>query len=135
MPTPRLVLVLEVAEHLIGKLTMNYRTTGMMLGIHGPGIPDSLCLISNGLLLPLHVEPTKGTLYLDDGLEMSAPRNYVNHDIEEFDGATLIGRDTWLVDRYFKGAMDDVHVYNRVLCRPGGDTEFNRFERHASSGS
>ncbi|MHC4676829.1 MAG: LamG-like jellyroll fold domain-containing protein, partial [Planctomycetota bacterium] len=76
----------------------------------------------SGLIIPnnewvfvaLVVEPAKATLYFNDGTLFSAT-NPISHDIEEFDGATLIGGDMHLENRYFKGTIDDVRIYNRAL--------------------
>ena len=46
---------------------------------------------------------------------MNSATNDVIHFGEEFDGITYIGRDTWSNERYFKGAIDDVRIYNWAL--------------------
>ncbi len=68
----------------------------------------------------LTVEPTKGTLYLYDGIEMSASTNYEAHVAKPFDNACFIGAD---VDHnapsaniYFDGTIDDVYFYDRTLA-------------------
>jgi len=60
----------------------------------------------------LVVEPTKGTLYLSDGTEMSASVNYEEHVAKAFDDLVFIGGNTYI------GAIDDVRIYNRSLA-PG----------------
>jgi len=81
----------------------------------------------SGLIVPnklwtfvaVTVEPTKATLYMRPSYgTLCAARNYVNHDIEEFDGLSFIGSDHPNWARNFKGTIDDIHIYNRALS-PG----------------
>jgi hypothetical protein len=74
----------------------------------------------SGLIVPddgrwsfvaLVVEPTKGTLYLYDGLSMRSSVNYEAHAVKAFSTTSYIGGAV-------KGAIDDVHIYNRALS-PG----------------
>lgn len=75
---------------------------------------------NSGLVVPndqwtfiaLAVEPTKATIYMDDGTGMNLATNNVIHFGEEFDGITYIGLDAWSNKRCFKGAIDDVRIYN-----------------------
>ncbi len=67
------------------------------------------------------VEPTQATLYLAEPNDsppydyyLRSATNILVHDTEEFDGVTYIGYDWW-ANRYFKGTIDDVHIYNYTL--------------------
>jgi hypothetical protein len=57
----------------------------------------------------LVVEPTKGTLYLYNGFEMSASTNEEPHAAHAFDNVMFIG------DPGFAGLIDDVYFYDRAL--------------------
>jgi len=71
----------------------------------------------SGLIVPnqvwsfvaLVVEPDKGTLYLYDGLSMKSSVNYEYHKVYDFNDVSFFG------GAGFKGAMDDVYIYNRAL--------------------
>ena len=73
----------------------------------------------SGLIVPnqvwsfvaLVVEPDKGTLYLYDGLSMRSSVNYEDHAVKAFSATSYFGVAV-------KGAIDDVHIYNRALS-PG----------------
>jgi hypothetical protein len=79
----------------------------------------------SGLFMPdgkwvfvgLVLEPTKGTLYLSEDGKLASATNKVSHDIEEFNGVTRIGHDKKpnFPPRFFKGAIDDVRIYDRAL--------------------
>jgi hypothetical protein len=61
------------------------------------------------------VEPTQATMYMNDGTFSSAT-NMVEHDIEEFNGITCVGRDEESSSsRFFDGLIDDVRIYTRAL--------------------
>ena len=76
---------------------------------------------SSGLVVPdgewafaaLIVEPTKAVIYVYDGKKINSATNEINHNIEEFDGVIDIGRDA--LGAYFKGALDDVRIYDYPL--------------------
>ena len=59
----------------------------------------------------LVIEPSKVTIYLN-GIPASTP---INHDVQAFDAPLVLGRDPGWDDRYFKGLIDEVCVYNRAL--------------------
>jgi hypothetical protein len=78
-----------------------------------------------GLIVPnkvwsfvaLVVEPSKATVYMDDGT-LQAATNYAPHYKELFNGPTHFGDQVQYADRFFKGAMDDVRIYDYSLT-PG----------------
>ncbi len=57
------------------------------------------------------VEPTKATLYLNNN---SAVNTLAHLAIDDWDSDIRIGDDSYGT-RYFKGLIDDVRIYNRVL--------------------
>ncbi len=79
----------------------------------------------SGLIIPdkqwvfvaLVLEPTGATLYLGKDGKLTSATNTVNHAIEEFNGVTRIGHDKKpdFPPRFFKGFIDDVRIYDRVL--------------------
>jgi hypothetical protein len=77
----------------------------------------------SGLIIPdnqwifvaLVVEPSQATLYMGDNGTLSSATNILGHDVEKFDGVTLIGHDTHLENRHFKGCIDDVRIYSYAL--------------------
>ena len=81
----------------------------------------------SGLIVPdelwsfvaLVVEPDKATLYLDDGT-LQAATYYAPHYKEPFNGPTRFGDQMQFKnnERLFKGAMDDVRIYDYSLT-PG----------------
>jgi hypothetical protein len=71
----------------------------------------------------LVVEPTKATIYMDDGTFQSAT-NTVSHAIEEFNGTTHIGWDSNWSERHLDGAIDDVRIYPAALS--SGDIQIIR---------
>jgi hypothetical protein len=58
----------------------------------------------------LVVEPTKGTLYLYDGIEVAASVNHEEHLAKAFDDLVFIAGGG------FDGAIDDVRIYNRSVA-------------------
>lgn len=76
---------------------------------------------SSGLTIPddqwvfvaLVVEPTKATLYLDNGTYLLSSTHDAAHAVEAFDGATLIGAD----GDNFNGSIDDVRIFNYTLAK------------------
>jgi len=75
-------------------------------------VPDSLWSF-----VALVVEPSKATVYLDDGT-LQAATNYAPHYAELFNGPARFGDQMQFADRMFKGAMDDVRIYDYSLT-PG----------------
>lgn len=77
----------------------------------------------SGLVIPenrwafvaLTVQPERGTLYLYDEGTLQSAQNTIFHGIEEFDGPLCIGRDSGFNDRYFKGLVDDVKIFDFAL--------------------
>ena len=65
--------------------------------------------------MALTIKPENGTLYLYDGNAMKSAENHIVHTVEEFDGPLCIGRDSGFNDRYFKGAIDDVRIFDFPL--------------------
>ncbi len=62
----------------------------------------------------LVVEPNQATMYLDDGSGMQSNINFVNHGPSAFDGTLQLGQDG-TSGRLFKGAIDEVTVFDRAL--------------------
>ena len=52
-------------------------------------------------------------IYVYDGKKIDSATNEINHNIEEFNGIIDIGRDA--LGAYFKGALDDVRIYDYPL--------------------
>lgn len=75
-------------------------------------VPDS-----NWVFVAVVVEPNKARLYMGQDGSVSSATNTINHEIEEFDGATWIGSDDPAWSRHFKGVIDDVRIYNRALSQ------------------
>jgi tetratricopeptide (TPR) repeat protein len=73
-------------------------------------IPDNLWVF-----VSLVVAPSQATLYMGYNGTLSSATNIIDHDVEEFDGVTLIGRDTHHENRHFKGCIDDVRIYSYAL--------------------
>ena len=63
------------------------------------------------VFIALVIEPTKATVYMYDG-DLHAARNYMPHNPERFNGPLHIGEQMQHPNRYFKGNIDDVAVYN-----------------------
>jgi hypothetical protein len=75
-----------------------------------------------GLFLPDHwafvaltIAPDVATVYLDDGIGLKAARNYVTHEVRPWAGKVHIGDQMQYADRIWKGAIDDVRIYNYTL--------------------
>jgi lysophospholipase L1-like esterase len=79
----------------------------------------------SGLVVPdatwtfcaLVVEPSKATIYMDDGSGLASSVNSVSHSAEEFDGMMWLGRDPHDGNRYFNGALDQVRFFNYALSQ------------------
>lgn len=77
----------------------------------------------SGLIVPdaqwcftaLVIEPSRATLYLHDGTTMSLAVNNYPNDLEEFNGAGSLGRDSYNTSRTLAGMLRDVRVYNYPL--------------------
>ncbi|MCX7043981.1 MAG: M6 family metalloprotease domain-containing protein [Candidatus Sumerlaeota bacterium] len=78
---------------------------------------------STGLTIPdqtwcftaLALDPAKATLYLYDGTRLTSASHALTHDVEAFDGSARIGSDSYAAGRVFKGAVDEVMVFNLTL--------------------
>lgn len=69
------------------------------------------------MFVALTIEPHKGTMYFCyEGATLQSSENNIPHILEEFDGPLYIGRDP-MEDRYYKGAVDDVQVFDFALSR------------------
>ena len=78
----------------------------------------------SGLLIPVGewcfvaavIEPTKATLYVGTAGGFKSAVNPVTHPLEEFNGVTLIGRDSNdATGRIWNGLIDEVMICNRAL--------------------
>jgi hypothetical protein len=66
--------------------------------------------------LAVTIEPTKATVYKVNELKvMTSATNTLAHNAEELDSYTLIAGDNGYYQRFFRGRMSDVRIYNRVL--------------------
>lgn len=79
---------------------------------------------NSGLVVPdnqwtfvaLVTEPDKATIYAPNARGfLQAATHWAIHNVEKFDGKIWIGRDTASGHRYFRGAIDDVRIYNHAL--------------------
>jgi hypothetical protein len=64
--------------------------------------------------IALVVEPAQATMYLDAGTGLQSNVNVVTHGPSAFDGTLQLGQDG-TSGRLFKGALDEVTVYDRAL--------------------
>lgn len=78
----------------------------------------------------LVVEPTKATIYLDDGTGLVTAVNEVNHGTEEFNGVLRLGADS-ATGRQFNGSIDEVAVFDRAL----GADEIARLQAAGRAGT
>ena len=81
--------------------------------VSGLAVPDN-----QWVLVGLAVEPAKATMYIGQDGGVSSATNTGPHSQEGFGGTTRIGHDTQAPEmgpRFFKGAMDDVRIYNYTL--------------------
>jgi hypothetical protein len=118
-PQPRFAgLVFSRAGTTVAGINLG---TALELRYHWNGEGNTFNFDS-GLVLPddrwvfaaLVVEPTRATLWLGQDGVLSSAVNPVAHDVEAFDGATLIGRDP-SGSRRLRGYVDDVRVYDVAL--------------------
>ena len=78
---------------------------------------------SSGLVVPdgvwtftaLVIEPARAILYLNSGAGLRSATNAVANTIEEFNGVSYFGYDTYATTRRFKGALDEIRICNRAL--------------------
>ncbi|WP_161488144.1 LamG-like jellyroll fold domain-containing protein [Sedimentisphaera cyanobacteriorum] len=61
------------------------------------------------------VEPNKASFYLFEDGEVRSWVNSQSHGLNAFSGPTRIGAEVLPRDRFFKGLIDEVRVYNRPL--------------------
>lgn len=69
--------------------------------------------IGQWVFVALVVEPTKGTLYMNDGSGLVSAVNNVTHSVLPGTDPMFIGRDR--TDRVFNGDIDEAAVWNRAL--------------------
>ncbi len=62
----------------------------------------------------LVIEPSKATIYMNDGGTTQSAVNTATHNPDSFAGTTYIGRDV-NAGRFFNGSMDDVRIYDYSL--------------------
>ena len=87
-----------------------YMWTGDAWSWHtGLFVPDHWAFVA------LTVAPDVATVYLDDGLGLKAARNYVTHEVRPWAGLVRIGDQMQYDERIWKGAIDDVRIYNYTL--------------------
>ncbi len=65
--------------------------------------------------LALVIERTQATLYLIQDGQVHSAVNTATHFNETFGGATRIGAEVLPRERFFRGIIDDVRIYNRPL--------------------
>ncbi|HEY9172677.1 MAG TPA: LamG-like jellyroll fold domain-containing protein [Verrucomicrobiae bacterium] len=80
-----------------------------------PSLPDS-----QWAYVALVIEPTQGSIYVCDANNFanwaSVTNTFnVNHTSQSFNTTTLLGAESGFATRNFKGAMDEVAVFNRAL--------------------
>lgn len=97
-------------------------TTGQQLGYHWNGAADTSGWQSGirppdnqWAFLALTVSSNKAELYMKvAGSNWMYAANVTNHAIDAWDGEVRLGHDN-TANRYFKGGMDEVQIYNRTL--------------------
>lgn len=80
-------------------------------------------LWKSGLVVPqgvwtfvaLVVEPTRATIWMDDGTGLRSATTAVPHGVEEFDGTLRLGWDEKKPTRRLFGALDDVRIHGWAL--------------------
>jgi len=78
-----------------------------------PPLPDS-----DWAFVALVIQPTNASIYManaNNPLSFTGVTNYWNHANEAFDAATLFGSDGGDPAYSFKGAIDEVAIFNRAL--------------------
>jgi hypothetical protein len=85
-------------------------------------------MFDSGLIMPgddqwvfmaMTIAPSVTTLYMYDGVELRAARNFTTNPMKNFTGSKLrIGDQIQFADRMWQGKLDDVRVYNYTLT-PG----------------
>jgi hypothetical protein len=84
-----------------------YYWTGWSWDFHtGLIVPDD-----EWVFVALVIEPTVGTIYMYDGGQLYASRNYEEHVPKTFAGNMIIGAQ----DGEYRGAIDDVRIYDYSL--------------------
>jgi len=61
------------------------------------------------------IEPTKATLYLQDGTSMRTATNNVTHAVHPVWGAGYVGWDTFAATRRWFGTIDEPMIFDRAL--------------------
>lgn len=99
---------------------LDFKSTSNQLGYHWNDASTTWSWDS-GLVPPdgvwtyvaLAVSPSQAVMYMYDGTTWSAATNAVSHPVQAFAGPVRIGWDA--NERYFKGRIDEVAIYNRTL--------------------
>jgi hypothetical protein len=65
----------------------------------------------------LSVTPSQAIISMFDGTTWSTATNSVTHAVQAFAGLTRVGSDGALSGRWFKGAIDEVAIYNSALTQ------------------
>ena len=65
--------------------------------------------------IAIAVEPTQATIYLGQDGAMTSSVHSGPHSVEDWSGVTTVGRAGFYPGRYFRGVIDDVRIYNRLL--------------------
>ena len=94
------------------EIRYNWNDTGYNWN-SGITIPDN-----QWTFVALVIEPEKATFYSTGARDLRSATHYAVHDIEQFDGRTRIGDDLAGGNRHFRGALDDVRIYNYALNAP-----------------
>jgi len=85
-----------------------------------PNVDSGLPLLpdSDWAYVALVVQPTQAAIFICDRTNyanFAGVTNVAPHAIQKFEGVTLFGADSLNNSRYFKGAIDDVAIFNRAL--------------------
>jgi len=69
------------------------------------------------VFVALVVTPSNATIHMYDGTQWTAYTRTAAHGLQYFGGvdATYVGRDPGDAARYFRGAIDDVRIYDYAL--------------------
>ena len=78
---------------------------------------------SSGMELPVGtwafaavtVDPDSAVIYLYKNGKLQSSSNTYNHKVEKFDGPLYLAYDPHNTGRYYKGAMDDIRIYDYAL--------------------
>lgn len=105
-----------------------YSDVGFTTELGLPDLPDN-----QWTFVALVVEPTKATIFNSGGSDYNAflwaehqsyPGYEVTHGNAPFNSASLIGFETGFPARNFKGALDEMSIFNRALSKGELYTQF-----------